>query len=262
MTQDERVAVITAPDQTTLLARRTGRGTPVVLVHGSAGGLDSWDPVLPFLDGLEPWVYARRGYPPSGPAVDKTFADDVADLGAVLAAVGEPAHLVGGSYGGTVALHAVRGGARVRSLTVWEAPLYAAGPALRPVLDRYRALLAAGELPAADRLFAEEVARAPVAMLDAMGELPGDPGQLESCLHDLEAMAADDPDLGRWAGIDVPTLLIQGADTWSPMPETMDALAAVLPHATRVTLDGQNHFATHTAPELWAGTLRRFLQAH
>src|SRR3954453_4223610 len=59
MTQDERVAVITAPDGTTLVVRRTGRGTPVVLVHGSAGGLDSWDPVLPFLDGFEAW-----GYPP------------------------------------------------------------------------------------------------------------------------------------------------------------------------------------------------------
>jgi pimeloyl-ACP methyl ester carboxylesterase len=257
------VETITAPDGTTLVARRTGDGTPVVLVHGSAGGLDSWDPVLPFLADVEAWVYARRGYPPSdGAAAGKTFADDVADLGAVLAAVGEPAHLVGGSYGGTVALHAVRGGERVRSLTVWEAPLYAAGPSLVPVLDRYRALLAAGQLPAADRLFAEEVARVPREILDALGELPGDPGELESCLHDLEAMAADDPDLGRWAGIDVPTLLMQGSDTWSPMPETMDALAAVLSDATRVTLDGQNHFATHTAPELWAGTLRRILQDH
>jgi pimeloyl-ACP methyl ester carboxylesterase len=255
-------ASVVAADGTTLAVRRTGEGVPVVLVHGSAGGLDSWDPVLPFLDGFELWVYARRGYPPSEGAVDKTFADDVADLAAVLAAVGSPAHLVGGSYGGTVALHAVRDGLTVRSLTVWEAPLYSAGPRLKPVLDRYRALLAAQQGPAADRLFAEEVARVPAAMLDAMGELPGDPGQLESCLHDLEAMAADDPDLGRWAGIDVPVLLMQGSDTWSPMPETMDALAAVLPHATRATLDGQMHFATHTAPELWAAPLRRFLHDH
>ena len=253
---------ITAGDGTPLAVRHTGRGTPVVLVHGSAGGLDSWDPVLPFLADLEVWVYARRGYPPSGDAADKSFADDVLDLAAVLSAVGQPAHLVGGSYGGTVALHAVRSGAEVRSLTVWEAPLYSAGPSLRPVLDRYRELLDDGDLAAAGRLFAERVARVPAVMLDALGDTEMDAAEAIGCLHDLEAMVADDPDVARWAGIDVPVLLMQGSDTWSPMPEAMDALAAVLPGATRATLEGQNHFATHTAPEQWAGPLRRFVQDH
>ncbi|HEX6873398.1 MAG TPA: hypothetical protein VF163_20055 [Micromonosporaceae bacterium] len=36
-------------DGTWLAARRTGHGVPVVLVHGSAGGLDSWDGVAPLL---------------------------------------------------------------------------------------------------------------------------------------------------------------------------------------------------------------------
>jgi pimeloyl-ACP methyl ester carboxylesterase len=102
----------------------------------------------------------------------------------------------------------------------------------------------------------------PAVLLDALGDTEMDAGGAIGCLHDLEAMVADDPDAARWAGIDVPTLLMQGSDTWSPMPETMDALAAVLPHATRVTLDGQNHFVTHTAPEVWAAPLRRFLQDH
>jgi pimeloyl-ACP methyl ester carboxylesterase len=126
------------------------------------------------------------------------------------------------------------------------------------VLDRYRRLLDDGDLATASRLFAERVARLPTEML--VGDIAMAPGEAVGCLHDLEAMAADDPDLGRFAGVVVPTLLMQGSDTWSPMPETMDALAAVLPHATRATLDGQNHFATHTAPEPWATPVRRFLQ--
>jgi pimeloyl-ACP methyl ester carboxylesterase len=173
--------------------------------------------------------------------------------------VGGPAHLVGGSYGGTVALHAVRDGLPVRSLTVWEAPLYSAGPRLKPVLDRYRALLVARQGPAADRLFAEEVARVPAALLDAMGELPGDPGRLESCLHDLEAMAADTLDMERWANVTTPTLLMQGSETWQPMPATIDALAGSLPAARRAVLAGQAHFATHTAPALFARTVADFL---
>jgi pimeloyl-ACP methyl ester carboxylesterase len=251
--------MLPAPDGTALAVRRTGSGAPVVFVHGSAGGLDSWDPVLPFLDGFQSWVYARRGYPPSGPARDMTFARDVADLRTVLDAVGERAHLVGGSHGATVVLHAARAGVDVRSLTLWEPALYSAGPRLRPVLDRYRALLAEGDLATASRLFLEQVARMPASMLDAVGETTMGADDAEGCLHDLEAMAADDPDLERFAGIAVPTLLLNGSDTWSPMPETMDALARVLPQAQHVVLDGQTHFATHMAPAEFAEPLRRFL---
>jgi pimeloyl-ACP methyl ester carboxylesterase len=43
------------------------------------------------------------------------------------------------------------------------------------------------------------------------------------------------------------------------MPATMDALAGALPEVTSVVWPGQSHFATHTAPALFAETLRRFL---
>jgi pimeloyl-ACP methyl ester carboxylesterase len=102
---------IVSSDGTTLAARRSGQGVPVVLVHGSSGGLDSWDGVAPFLrDAFEVWVYTRRGYAPSGTGDrEKTFADDVADLLAVVHAAGGAAHVVGASYGATVGLHTALG---------------------------------------------------------------------------------------------------------------------------------------------------------
>ncbi len=75
-------------------------------------------------------------------------------------------------------------------------------------------------------------------------------------------MAADDGDVGRWSAVSLPTLVGQGADTWAPMPATMDRLAAALPRAERVVLAGQARFATSTAPGLVAGTPRRFLADH
>ncbi len=75
-------------------------------------------------------------------------------------------------------------------------------------------------------------------------------------------MAADDGDVGRWSAVSVPTLVMQGGDTWDPMPATMDRLAAALPRAERVVWAGQAHFATSTAPGLVADTLRRFLADH
>jgi pimeloyl-ACP methyl ester carboxylesterase len=267
--------IVTAADGTRLIARRTGHGAPVVLVHGSAGGLGSWDPVTPLLrDEFELWVYARRGYAPSnGSRRPKTYADDVADLRAVLAAAGGSAHLVGGSYGATVALHAAGGdGAAVRSLTLFEPPLFAAGPTLTAALDRFRNFLEAGNIAAAKRLFAEEVSRVPAPILAALahaGAGPQDPAEQAvaaaeavGCLHDLEAMAADTADIRQWAHIDVPVLLMQGSDTWPPMPATMNSLAEVMPGAARAALPGQSHFASHTAPKMFADTIREFLKEH
>ena len=262
---------IVAEDGTRLVARRTGRGKPVVLVHGSAGGLDSWAPVTPLLeDEHELWVYARRGYAPSDDCHrPKTFADDVSDLAAVLAAVGGNASVVGASYGAIVTLHAARalGSGAVGSIALFEPPLFAAGEPASSALEPYRALVAAGNIPAANHLFAEAVARVPAALLAALAASGAAPvtdeavAEAVGCGHDLEALAADSSDAERWAGIDVPVLLLQGSDTWPPMPSTMDALAAALPTASRVVFPGQLHFATHTAPDLFADAVRQFLRA-
>jgi len=225
---------VTSADGTRLEARRSGRGEPMVLVHGTAGGLDSWDPVVPFLeDAFELWVYARRGYAPSGGCERaKTFADDVADLRAVVAAAG-------GEVG-------------IRTLIVFEPPLFAGGAVA--ALDGYRAALAAGEAVAANRMFAAEVARVPAVVAAGLGAAPAD--EAVGMLHDLEALAADSADVARWGRIGIPVRIVQGSDTWAPMPETMDALAVALPGAERIVLEGQSHFATHTAPEMFAGALR------
>lgn len=249
-------------DGTRLAVRRHGRGEPLVLVHGSAGGLDSWDPVLPFLTGhFETFRYARRGYPPSGVSLrPKTFADDVADLRAVISLAGGAAHVAGGSYGAIVGLHAAHSAGTtagshatqsggIRALTVFEPPLFAAGAP--DVLDRYRSALDSGDLLAANRIFAADVARFPFGI-----DTPADPGEAVGMLHDLEALAADGTGVARWSEITVPVRIVQGGDTWTPMPATMDALAAAIPRASRVILDGHAHFASHTAPGRFAEALR------
>jgi pimeloyl-ACP methyl ester carboxylesterase len=258
------VETVRSADGTSLTVRQAGNSDPVILVHGSAGGLDSWDPILPMLTAdFEVWVYARRGYSPSDPVPgQKSFADDVADLSAVVAAAGGAAHVVGASYGATVVLHAaLQGLDGLRSLVAFEPPLYSAGAALQPVLTEYDRLLSEGAPAAAARLFAERVARIPSSLLDALGPQEPDPDELAGCRSDLEAMAADTLDLQRWSGIAQHLLLLSGTDTWAPMPETMRALAHVLPSAEYVRLAGQSHFATHTAPQQLADSILPFLRA-
>jgi pimeloyl-ACP methyl ester carboxylesterase len=258
------VETVHSADGTRLAVQQSGNGDPVILVHGSAGGLDSWDPIVPMLTAdFEVWVYARRGYSPRDPAPDqKSFTDDVADLSAVIAAAGGAAHMVGASYGATVVLHAaLQGLDGLRSLVVFEPPLYSAGAAVQPVLTEYDRLLSEGAPAAAARLFAERVARIPRALLDALGPQEPDPAELAGCRSDLEAMAADTLDLQRWSAITQPLLLLSGADTWEPMPDTMRALAHALPSAEHVRLAGQSHFATHTAPQQFADAVLSHLRA-
>jgi pimeloyl-ACP methyl ester carboxylesterase len=110
------------------------------------------------------------------------------------------------------------------------------------------------------------VARVPRAVLDllatARADRPPDPAEERRAaigtLHDFEALVADRPDTARWSAIATPTLLLHGTDTWDPVPASTEALAAALPRATRVALEGQSHFATATAPELVADALARF----
>ncbi|MDX3112796.1 hypothetical protein [Streptomyces scabiei] len=72
-------------------------------------------------------------------------------------------------------------------------------------------------------------------------------------------MAADSVDMERWSTATVPTLLMRGADTWQPMPETLDRLATALPHVTCTASPGQMHFAPSVVPQAVAAEIARFL---
>lgn len=251
-------------DGTAIGCRRIGSGPPVVMVHGSGGGLHSWQPVAEQLaDRFELWLPARRGYAPSGSGRSaKRFTDEVGDVRALIDRIGRPVHLVGMSYGATVALHAAAAELPVRSLVLWEPPLYAAGEELAPVLVQFEQLTAHGDRRRADRLLAEKVARVPAALLDLMdaGEPTDDePADAPGWCRDLESMAADTADVERWSAVTVPTLLMRGADTWQPMPETLDRLATVLPDVTLTTFPGQMHFAPSLIPEAVAAAIADFL---
>jgi pimeloyl-ACP methyl ester carboxylesterase len=240
---------IRSSDGTRLVVRRVGAGDPVVLVHGSGGGLHSWAGVAALLEeDFEVWMPARRGYGPSDvPPGPKSFEAEIADVLAVIEAAGRPVHLVGASYGALLALHtavraagpatavrtsgpatavraagpatAVRTSGPVRSLAIFEPPLFATGEAIGPLLERYRS---AFEREDAAGMFAvlNEVTRVPaeiVAAFAAAGERKPDPVEERRSavgwLHDLEALAGDRPDPGRWAALTVPTLLMSGGSS-------------------------------------------------
>jgi pimeloyl-ACP methyl ester carboxylesterase len=261
---------LSAADGTQLVTRVSGAGAAVVFVHGSNGGLDSFaDIVADLADDYQVWRYARRGYLPSGDALpDNTFDVEAADLAVIAAAAahatGGPVHIVGASYGATVALYAALASPEhIASLALFEPPLLQCGPRLEPVVTMYANLCVAGDFSSALELFLRQGALIPDKVLAAGPPAPTDPAvavpAATALRSDLEAMAADSSDIGRWSAIVVPVLLMGGAQSWPPLPEGMDLLAAALPHARQVVWEDQSHFATAAAPELVAGAIREFL---
>jgi pimeloyl-ACP methyl ester carboxylesterase len=225
-------------------------------------------------DRHELWLVARRGHGPSDvPAAANSFDAEAADVLAVLAAAREASarrpHLLGASTGAILALHTARADpGSVRSLALFEPPLFACGPALTPVLERYRSLVERDELAEAAVVYASEVARVPQPVLElfaaARAEHPPDPAEERRAaigtLHDFEALTKDRGDIARWTELGLPALLLQGAETWEPVPTSFDALAEALPHAKRVALAGQSHFAVSTAPALVADALAGYYE--
>ena len=102
-----------------------GRGEPVVLLHSSGSCAAQWRALIERLGGhfrvLAPDLYgygATGAWPARAPF---TLEDEAQIVHALLGRCSEPAHLVGHSYGGAVALHVAREhGDQVRSLALIE----------------------------------------------------------------------------------------------------------------------------------------------
>ena len=98
---------VTTEGGTPLAYWRSGKGPPLVLVHGTAADHSRWRPVLPALEERFT-VYAidRRGRGGSGDSDDYAVEREFEDVAAIVDSLGEPVNLLGHSYGGLMALEA------------------------------------------------------------------------------------------------------------------------------------------------------------
>src|SRR4249920_2016916 len=148
----------------TLFERRTGAGTPTVILHGGPGA--SHDYLLPgcdaLADGRELIYYDQRGggRSPVGRDVAVGWQEHVADLHTLKELWGDqPLNLVGYSWGGLLAmLYAIKHPCSVAKLAlVSPAPALGAGrateaPRVRPQAARRRRLPASHLRARGDRL--------------------------------------------------------------------------------------------------------------
>jgi pimeloyl-ACP methyl ester carboxylesterase len=252
----------------------TGTGEPVLLIgHVIADALAPLT-TQPALEGYQFVRYRKRGFGGSThtpPPV--TIAQHAADAAALLEHLGlSPAHVVGGSAGGCVALQlAVDHPETVSTLVLLEpsfltlpsaqAVLAKAGPALEAYAD--------GRAADAVSMFFSAVTGVDRASCEAM---------LEKNLPNVMAAAVDDADTlfgaelpaalawsfgtAEAAAVDVPVLSVVGADTDQLWFDSAALLRLCLRDVEDCTVDGVGHFLQLQDPEPVARAIADFLARH
>ncbi|MGD9537766.1 MAG: alpha/beta fold hydrolase [Alphaproteobacteria bacterium] len=250
-------------------------GDPLFLIHGSWTDHHGWDGIAPALArSLRVVTYDRRGHSHSErPAGQGSIREDVADLAGLIEHLGwYPAHILGNSFGGSIALRlAVERPDLFRSLLVHEPPLFGVieHPATRAALDdlqeRVRVvieLLEKGEMESGARRFMETVAFGPGAWEQLPAEIR------RSVVFNAPTFLDEQRD-PEWPTIDLqalakfpaPALLTQGDQSGPFFPLVVERIAQVLPNSQRRTLPGMGHVPQVSHPEQYALAVAAFIEA-
>lgn len=243
---------------------RHGEGRPIVLLHGGMADAPAWRHVTDRLEPARPLLVPnRRGRRGStDPDASYSVQTEVGDLLAWVGTLPGPVDIVAHSLGGLIATEVVRQGAPVASLALYD-------PVARPFADdaaraAIRRATDSGDLDTVVALINTAVSgydEAHVARLRATGawvallELAG-PAAAE-----LEAIHGFEPPWADYARFDVPVTLVAGEHTVhrSPYGDSVAAFQRAL-GVDVVVLEGQDHIAHVTAPELLADTFAAHLR--
>lgn len=249
-------------DGATISWTDTGSGEPTLLIH--AGVFGAWfDPLAPLLPGRTIRML-RAGYtdgpPPTRPIEIAEHAAHAAALLTTLAA--GPATVVAHSSGSLIALElAHQRPDLVARLVLGEPPLIdllidpadaaEVGATLGPAVGAAMAATAAGDTSAAFTAFMTVVCgpRHRAVLADVLGPAGLARAERESAFF----LGNEIPAVNRWTPIDpsaisTPTLLVQGGASPAVTHRLVARLAARLPDAEVVTIDGADHLLPLTHP--------------
>jgi len=255
---------VVSADGTAIAYRRSGAGSPLVLVHGTTADHTRWAPVLPALE-AHYTVYAvdRRGRGASGDGRDYAIEREFEDIVAVVDAIGTPCDLLGHSYGALCALEAALRSDRVRRLLLYEPPIEAAaGLFPRAVVRRIETLIEAGDGDGALVAFFRGIVRMPerdIALLRAPPTRAARVAAVHTIPREMRAAERYHFDPARFGRITTPTLLLLGGESPQPFRDGTATLNASVPASRIAVLAGQQHAAISTAPDLFAREVLRFL---
>ncbi|WP_448003628.1 alpha/beta fold hydrolase [Agromyces bauzanensis] len=243
-------------DGTLIAYERSGTGSPLVLVHGTAIDHRQWTHLIPRL-GRYFTVYAvdRRGRGQSGDEEPYAIRREFEDVVAVVESIPETVGLLGHSFGALCSLEAALQTGRIHKLALYEPPIYTDFALTYPedILGRVEAHIEDGDAERA-LLLSYETAQVPQAELDMLRSLPSWQGRISGVrAMPREFISAREYvfDAGRFRDLTTPTLLLVGGESPPFYRAAVEELHTSLPNNRVAVLAGQQHEAMETAPELF-----------
>jgi pimeloyl-ACP methyl ester carboxylesterase len=277
----------------TLAYEEQGEGEPVVLVHGSASDMRTWDGQMgPIGASFRAIRYSRRYARPNediDPGADDQMLPHVDDLVELLQAVDAyPAHIVGHSWGAFVALlAAIRHPEAVRSLVLMEPPvlpLFVSTPP-RPA-ELFRLLLrspaaamavvrfGATAFAPAQRAFRRGDDKAAIRAFgcgvlgkkhfEALSEARMQQVWENRGADRAQILGAGFPPLrdDEVASVRAPVLLLVGAESPPLMRRLADRLHELVPHCDRIEIVKASHIMHEDNPDMVNRSVLGFLARH
>jgi pimeloyl-ACP methyl ester carboxylesterase len=266
---------VRSADGTLIAYLRAGEGPPLVLVHGTADNHSIWAQVMPALsERFTVYAVDRRGRGESGKTVPESYAveREFEDVAAVVDAIGEPAHLLGHSFGALCVLEAALQTEKLLKFILYEPPLLTlTGDSLIPeealeamgqAVEAMDQMLAEGDNEGVMLTFARDIAQVPeeaIAAFRAMPEWQVSVDMADTIVREVHAVESYDFEPERFRDLSIPALLLVGSESPPYLQAASEAVAAALTNERVVTLEGQGHLAMAFDPELFLDQVMGFL---
>jgi pimeloyl-ACP methyl ester carboxylesterase len=252
--------VISTDGTEIVLERVTDGDHDLLLVPGGPSRRARWAAVATGLAGRwSCWLVDRRGKGDSGDTAPYALEREYEDLAAAVTSFRGPVALAGHSSGAICVLGAA-GLVTPAALVLYEPPWPVGRP--RVPADRIDAvddLVTRGDRDAAVALAFREMVGVPEPVLAGLRRSPAW-SEWTDLIHtwprEMREVEALPGDLGVLAGITAPALVLFGGASPEHLRVSSCAVAAALPTATVVALEGQGHSAPATAPDVVAAAIR------
>jgi pimeloyl-ACP methyl ester carboxylesterase len=252
-------------DGTRIAAHVGGAGPPLLLVHGAtADHSTTWRLVGPiFEERFTVYRMDRRGRGESGDGDGYAIEREFEDVAALVDGIGDPAFVVGHSYGAEVTLGALLLTRNIKMFVHYEGGIPAVYPTPVPTIDHIQELIDNGDRQAAlATLFRDIVGIDPDDVRTVSGEEAW-AARLRN-VHTLprELRAENDFDVTsieeRLRKVEVPVLLLIGGESPRELVEPSKRLAAILPSTRVEKIDGESHAAMFGSPDAFIEIVNRF----
>lgn len=264
------MATVPSKDGTTIAFDKVGSGSAVILING-AMSFRAFDPTFAQVAELlskdfSVYKYDRRGKGESGDTKPFTKQREIEDVQALVEDAGGQAMLFGISSGGAIALEAaaIPG---VTKVAVYEVP-FIVDDSREPLQDyegHTTQLVKEGKLDELVEYFITQVVGMPAEFVGSMKQDQAMWGGMKAIAPTIpydatfvgQFMQGKPLPPDHWAKVTMPALVADGGASPAWLRHGADALANVLPHASRETLAGQTHQVDAAA---LAPVLREFFQ--